>query len=72
MSFRANIRKVLNEVIDEHLETYKVGEIRDFVDAYIQQIKESSPDSSFYSDEGSKKNFKTFTLFQICTLYVNI
>ncbi len=53
--FLDTIRKLFGEIIDEHLETYKEGEIRDFVDAYIQQIKESGPESSFHSDEGSKE-----------------
>lgn len=53
-NFLDTIRKLFAEIIEEHMETYKEGEIRDFVDAYIQQIKESGPESSFHSDEGSE------------------
>ncbi|CAL8109768.1 unnamed protein product [Orchesella dallaii] len=83
LKFRENIKKMLHNVIDEHLETYKEGEIRDFVDAYIQQIKASSDGSSFYSEEGKKNLYSvlldlfvagaetTSTTLQWCMLYLS-
>ncbi|ODM94701.1 Methyl farnesoate epoxidase [Orchesella cincta] len=54
LKFREDVRLLLQKVIDEHWDTYKEGEARDFVDAYIEQIKATNSDSSsFYSEEGS-------------------
>lgn len=54
MIFRKHIQELLFGIIDEHLETYQDGEMRDFIDSYIQHMNQSSAESSFYSEEGSK------------------
>lgn len=42
--------------IYEHKSTYIQGQIRDFLDAYINEIEDTKdPDSSFYKDVGGKK-----------------
>ena len=48
----------MDVVIEEHLATYQDGVIRDFIDAYVAHHKSASPDSSFYSEEGSKFNVR--------------
>ncbi|CAL8092016.1 unnamed protein product [Orchesella dallaii] len=54
VKFREHVRILLQKVIDDHWNSYQEGEARDFVDAYIQQIKASSDKSSFYSEEGKQ------------------
>jgi len=50
------IRSLVKSILDEHLETYEDGVVRDFMDAYIAHMKETDdPSSSFHGEEGSKK-----------------
>ena len=64
-----NFRAVVLEHVDRHrAENDEDESPRDFIDAYLKEIKSTTdPSSSFYKDAGSKCFSKLLNLTSICT-----